>query len=740
MNNVNRLRPMPSHLITYEGEAIVITDLAGFIGSGVEGFYYRHTRFLSKMRFTVGGEPPRAVSANPVDSHSLIAYYLAASPAGGKAGPQPDKAESASEMVQHGIEIQINRFVGGGLHHDVYVTNHALAPATIVLCWEIDADFADRSEAENGERQQNAPIERQWRLCEGDGDLAFRYRHPQLRHATEIRFSGSDGLLEKDGAVCCILNLAPQQPVSLGVDVIPVFCEKPVTLRHGRDAFAAVPGEATSDGGLRMTACSEPVQRAWDRAVSDLASLAMLEGEGVARRTPAAGVPKYLALFGRDVLNTAFQAGFLAPEMMRGSLLRIAEWNADKYDDRYDEQPGRVLHQRQLGPLALLEKNPFLHYYGDYSAPGLFLIDLAWDLALTGDKEFFLSMRDKALHTLEWMDRDGDSDGDGFYEHATKAGSWGEKNQGWKDSGDAILYEDGHMVENPIAVCEVQGCYYAAKQLMGLAFASVGEERRAAELLAQAERLKRRFNDTFWMPEHQYFALALDPDKKLVRTIASDSGQCLFYGIVDDDKAQAVAARLMMPELFSGWGVRTLSTRHPAFNPFAYHLGSVWPASNGMIGFGLKRYGFDSQLHQLAKGIFDASQIFYLDRLPEVMGGHARDRRHPHPGIYPDACSPQAWSAGAVILLVHSMLGLIPVAPRRTLIIDPDLPEWLPELTLSNIRIGNARVSLRFWRDAAGYTQDEVVAQQGELRIHRTLARDKGVDRFARCVEEVASR
>jgi glycogen debranching enzyme len=275
---------------------------------------------------------------------------------------------------------------------------------------------------------------------------------------------------------------------------------------------------------------------------------------------------------------------------------------------------------------------------------------------------------------------------------------------------------------------------------MGLAFASVGEERRAAELLAQAERLKRRFNDTFWMPEHQYFALALDPDKKLVRTIASDSGQCLFYGIVDDDKAQAVAARLMMPELFSGWGVRTLSTRHPAFNPFAYHLGSVWPASNGMIGFGLKRYGFDSQLHQLAKGIFDASQIFYLDRLPEVMGGHARDRRHPHPGIYPDACSPQAWSAGAVILLVHSMLGLIPVAPRRTLIIDPDLPEWLPELTLSNIRIGNARVSLRFWRDAAGYTQDEVVARQGELRIHRTLARDKGVDRFARCVEEVASR
>jgi glycogen debranching enzyme len=295
-------------------------------------------------------------------------------------------------------------------------------------------------------------------------------------------------------------------------------------------------------------------------------------------------------------------------------------------------------------------------------------------------------------------------------------------------------------VKDPIALVEIQGCYYAAKQLLGLAFASRGDERRAADLLAEAERLKRRFNEKFWMPQEQYFALALDPAKNLVRTIAADPGQCLAYGIIEEDKAEAVAARLMMPGLFSGWGIRTLSDRHPAFNPFAYHLGSVWPAANALIGFGLKRYGFNEQLHRLAKAMFDAAQLFDYDRLPEVFGGQARDRRHPHPGIYPDANSPQAWSAGAIVLLIHSMLGLIPVAPRQTLVIDPDLPDWLPELTLTNLRVGGAKVSLRFQRNTAGYTQHEVVDQQGELRIHRLATEDAAVDRFARIIREILSR
>ena len=474
MKNVNRLRPIPSNLIIYEGNAVLVTDRKASLRDGIEGFYFRQTRFLSRMEIAVNGKLPTTVSANSVDSYSSIAYWLAPSPAGAKAGPEPDSDKGGGEMVRHGIEVQMNRFVGGGMHCDVYVTNHALAPTTVELCWEFDADFADQSEARQGKRQQTAPIDRCWQLGQSSGGLTFHYLHSQLRHSTEIRFAGEGNWGGQGGAVSCNLELQPQKPVSLSFDIIPIFCGERVPPRHGRGEFGAPPIDF-HEPGFEVPGGDCLVQRAWDRAISDLLSLALLDGEGEERLTPAGGIPKYVALFGRDALLTALQASVAAPEMMRGTLRLISQWNAAKYDERFDEEPGRVIHQRQLSPLALLEKTPFLHYYGDYSAPGLFLIAMAADLALTGDKQFFLSMRDKMLAALEWMDRDGDRDADGLYEYETEAGSWGEKNQGWKDSREAILYEDGRIVKDPITLVELQGCYYAAKQLVGLAFTSVGE-------------------------------------------------------------------------------------------------------------------------------------------------------------------------------------------------------------------------------------------------------------------------
>ncbi len=258
---------------------------------------------------------------------------------------------------------------------------------------------------------------------------------------------------------------------------------------------------------------------------------------------------------------------------------------------------------------------------------------------------------------------------------------------------------------------------------MGLAFTEVGEHDRGADLLAQADALKRRFNERFWMPEERFFALALDPEKRQVRSVASNPGPCLAYGIVDADKAGAVVERLMAPDMFSGWGIRTLSSEHPGYNPLAYHLGTVWPFANAVTGLGLRRYGFATALHRLAKGLFDASEVFHLGRLPEVFGGHPRDQRHPHPGVYPGACAPQAWSASAVVTLVQAMLGLIPLAPRGMLIVDPELPDWLPEVTLEGVRVGGACVTLRFRRDGAGFTSHEVVGPTGDLRIHRPARR-----------------
>jgi glycogen debranching enzyme len=749
--DVNLYWPRPGELSAHRGHSILVTDAHGRIAAGTEGFYLHRTRFISRMILKIEDDEPEFVSANPVTPHSLTSYHLAPSPAGAAAGPTPDDpGNTGGEVAKKGIEVQVNRFVGGGLRHDVHVTNHGMAETSVTLAWELAADFADYTEAQSGKRQQQAPIEATWTGRPDGGELVFKYRHPELDLVTILRLSGiaATGWAYSDrsgSVVSCKLTLRPQNTRTLCIEVAPVFRGETMEPIYGLDGVGI--GDAAADraaeewmgGCARLSAANPTVQTAWDRAAADLGSLHLLEGEGPERFTPAAGIPNYIGLFGRDTLMSSWQSALLNPATLRGTLQLVGRWNAEQRDDRYDAQPGKVVHQRQFGPLATLGFTPFLHYYGDYSAPGLFLLGIATDFAHSGDKDFFLAMRDKALATLEWMDRDGDLDGDGFYEYRTLAGDAGIKNQGWKDSGQAILHEDGRMVADPIAVCEVQGLYYAAKQAMALAFAAVGEHARATELTAQAEALKQRFNDQFWMPEKQFLALALGPDKQAVRSIASNAGTAMAYGIVDEDKAAAVAERLMAADMFSGWGIRTLSSQHPAYNPFAYHLGTVWPFANALTGYGFKRYGFDASLHRLAKGLFDASEVFHLGRLPEVFGGHARDRRHPHPGIYPGACSPQAWSASAVIFLVHSMLGITPLAPARTLIVDPSLPDWLPEVTLEGIWVGPARIDLRFRRDACGTTSHEVLALSGDLTVRRPEGHTGGggpVDRVATAIRE----
>jgi glycogen debranching enzyme len=735
--DLNRFPTNPEFLIAYQGHASLVTDIRGFVRQGLEGFYFRKTRFLSKMDCKVDGKEPTFISANVVDSYSMIAYYFAASPAGASAGPEPHKPESGGEIVHKAIEIQVNRFVGDGLHQDVHVTNHALRPAQIELAWELAADFADQSEIEQGERRQQAPVDRNWVGSEGQGELAFRYRHPELGHGTRVRFTAPARPQEHQGIVSIPLALAPQRPVHIGIDVVPVFRGEAIEPAYGCDAFHAHATrfdrarERWEAGRVRLATANRTVQDAWERAAADLGSLPLFEGDGPQIYTPAAGIPIYQALFGRDALIAAWQASLLNPLMLRGTLELTAKWQAEADDPRRDEEPGKIIHQHQQSPLALLGKNPFLAYYGDYTAPGMFLVALASDFAITGDADFVRHMRDKALATLAWMDRYGDRDGDGFYEYETLAGDQGIKNQGWKDSAQAILYPDGRMVENPLAVADVQALYYAAKHLIGLTFLAIGEDRRGADLLHQAEALKERFNRAFWMPEERYFALALDKHKQPVKTVAADAGHCLAYGIVEADKAAALAERLMAPDLFSGWGIRTLSSEHPAYNPFAYHLGDVWPWPSALIGFGLRRYGFDEAFHRLAEGLFAATRLFAWNRLPEALGGHARDGRHPHPGVYPRSNSPQAWSASAVIFLVQTMLGLVPLAPLKTLLIAPRLPDWLPEVTLAGIRIGDGQVSLRFRRDPSGRTEHEILAASAGIAVRRwdtgTLGRGEDV-------------
>ncbi|MBV9758061.1 MAG: amylo-alpha-1,6-glucosidase, partial [Alphaproteobacteria bacterium] len=663
-------------------------------------------------------------------------------PAGAAAGPRGDQKDGG-EIAEKAIEIQVNRFVGGGLHQDIHVTNHGLAETTVTIGFELDADFADQREAAQGKRQQDAPVARSWAVDDAGAVLTFAYRHPELPHAAVLQFSGAGGFSEDRGTVQCRLTLRPQESATFCLDLEPSHCTERSTPFYGIDGIAkGDPGPERlraewAAGCARLHAANPLVQTAWDRAVADLGSLHLLEGEGVEQFTLAAGIPKYTGLFGRDALMAAWQSALLNPATLRGALRLLGKHQARERDDKFDAEPGKILHQRELAPLAMLGKTPFLHYYGDYSAPALFLLGLATDFAATGDRDFLLGARDKAVAVLEWMERDGDRDRDGFYEYQTRAGDQGVKNQGWKDSDQAILYEDGSMVPDPIATCEIQGMYYAAKLALGRAFIAAGEGDFGAELARQAAALKRRFNERFWMPDQRFIALALDPDKRQVRSIASNAGECLAWGIVDADKAEAVVARLMAPEMFSGWGIRTLSCRHPAYNPLAYHLGTVWPFANALAAVGLRRYGCIDALHRLAKALFEATELFHLNRLPEVFGGHSRDRRHPHPGVYPGASAPQAWSASAVVLLIQTMLGIVPLAPIGAVAVDPCLPEWLPEATLEGLSVGSRRLAIGFRRDASGRTLHEVRASSGVAVLRPDqpiMSGDDGEQRIAAAI------
>ncbi len=741
LRDVNRCSVRPTDLITHRGYAVLVTDTRGRIDGGKEGFFFHQTRYLSSLGIRIDGSDPTFVSANTVDHHLLTSYHLAPSPAGRAAGPTPeDDSSTGDEIVQKAIELQVNAFVGNGLHLDLVVTNHALAETSVTLSLELGADFADLNEAQAGRRQQNALVERAWTADaargageESHGTLTLRYRHPALKLASQLRIEGGDALTDIGDAIACTLLMRPRTPRIISIDLSPVFDGATIEPFFGRDGAFAADARATLarrrwlEGCAVLTADNPVVQAAWEQAVSDLASLQLLDGPDDEPYMIIAGVPNYTGLFGRDALVTSLQTANLTPATLRGSLQAVSRWNATTTDDHLDAQPGKVLHQRQRGPLAELGLSPFLHYYLDQSTPGLFLMAAAADLAHTGDLDAFRVLRDKLLGTLAWME--GNADTQGFYPYQSRSAQ-GLKNQSWKDSGDAVLYPDGRMVKNPIAMADVQGLFYAGKQAVGLAFGIAGEHELSAKLLDEAKILKRRFNACFWMPDERYFAIALDPEGKQVKTVASDPGSCLAYGIVDDDKAGAVADRLLAEDMFSGWGIRTLSSRHPAFNPFAYHLGSIWPSPNSIAAFGLKRYGFIEAVHRVAEGLFATTQVFDLDRLPEVFGGHPRDARHPHPGLYPGACSPQAWSAGAVILLVNTMLGLMPLAPRGALVVDPALPAWLPEVTVRNVQVGAARASLRFHRDTSGHTEVDMLDDGGLHILRPAAAFAPGADRI----------
>jgi len=428
----------------------------------------------------------------------------------------------------------------------------------------------------------------------------------------------------------------------------------------------------------------------------------------------AAGVPWFVTLFGRDSLLTSLQMLAYAPAIAEQTLRLLATYQGRKIDPWRDEEPGKILHEMRTGELAKLDEIPHTPYYGSVDATILFLIVLARHAVWTGELSLFRELKDNVERALEWMDRYGDANGDGYIEYQCKSKK-GLANQGWKDSGDSIVNEDGTLAKPPISLVEVQGYAYFAKKSLAAIYDRAGESARANELRRQAQDLRVRFNRDFWLPEKGFYALALQKGGKPAAVLSSNAAHALWSGIADHNKARRIGERVMAEDMFSGWGIRTLSTQERRYNPVGYHLGTVWPHDNSIIAAGFRHYGLDEFAVKIFTGMIEAAMHFD-NTLPELFSGFRRDD-YGAPVRYPVACHPQAWAAVSVPYLLETILGLVPDAFDRSLrIVRPILPPFLNRIELRRLKIGNAAVDLRFER-RAHRTSVDVLSRTGEIDV-----------------------
>ncbi|HVD95013.1 MAG TPA: amylo-alpha-1,6-glucosidase, partial [Candidatus Limnocylindria bacterium] len=486
-----------------------------------------------------------------------------------------------------------------------------------------------------------------------------------------------------------------------------------------RPCYESVVEEATS--ALERVRDQEPQIFTGNEQFNDwlnrsLADLHMMRTETPYGPYPYAGVPWFSTVFGRDGIITALQCLWFDPSFARGVLGYLAATQAEADIAERDAEPGKVIHEIRADEMATLGEVPFKRYYGSIDATPLFVMLAGAYYKRTGDRAFVESIWPNIVRALEWIDRYGDSDGDGFVEYARKA-KHGLIHQGWKDSHDAIFHRDGTSAEGPIALCEVQGYVYAAKTAAGELAKVLGHAARARELSEQTEALCRRFESTFWCDDISTYAIALDGSKQPCKVRTSNAGHCLFAGIATDEHARRVATTLIDETSFSGWGIRTVASSEARYNPMSYHNGSIWPHDNALIAAGFARYGLKDSAAMLLAGLLDASLFFDLHRLPELFCGFPR-RPGESPTLYPVACNPQAWASGAVFLLLEACLGLSVSAPEQTVVFSkPVLPAFLPEVSIRDLKVGDAQVDLLLTRHAEGDVGVNVLRRSGALEV-----------------------
>ncbi|HXE10978.1 MAG TPA: glycogen debranching N-terminal domain-containing protein [Bryobacteraceae bacterium] len=730
-----RLAPRRSTNYLSLGRTVLATGNDGFIsGEKDQGAWCYQTRILSLYRWRINGQAPEVSATSGVSQHRWMGYYIA---------PLANCKETEThdcDPAQHTIELKLTRGIANGFWETAELTNYTQIATTVRLELEVDADFADPSEATGNKRQQRGALKKTWKkasahlwMLEFDYSAEHEFHHQgnngvaRMHRAARLRFEIANGAPQKAGRkIRFTIHLEPHETWRVFIDCSVALEGEWLPAIDTRNAAGDWPTKrleflthATAFSSEQQTASlTNVVLKTLNRAKEDLFALRLFDLDCPCAWTMAGGVPSYLAFFGRDAIAASWQSALLTDKPARGTLAQLSAHQAKETNAWRDEQPGRMIHELHTNPLAVLNFTPHARYYGDVTASIHFpvLVTALWHW--TGSKEAVQPYIEPALKALHWADENANVYDDGFYRYQTRS-EQGEKNQGWKDSDDAIVTADGKQVPDPLGTCEMQAFAYASKLHFAELLWWFDEIHLAKQLYDEAIELKKRFNDTFWMEDEQFFGMAIDSQGKLVRSIASDPGHCLVSGIVDESLVCPMTHRFLRNDLFSGWGIRSLSANHPAFNPYAYHRGTVWPVENGVFVLAMARYGLQAEAHRLSKAFFEAASLFDYCRLPEVFAGHQRDSNHPFPGLYPRANSPQAWSSSAPFVVLQALLGIFPYAPLKTLLLDPSLPEWLPSVTLSNLHIGDAIVDLRFERGHDGRTDYQVEQLRGDLHIIR---------------------
>ena len=690
-------------------DTFIVLDSHGDIGAsagGPDGLFNADTRYLARLEMVLDEMQPLLLGSNLRDDNSALTVDLTNS----------DVYRNGRLVLQKDtLHIVRSIFLWRDTAYQrIALQNHGDRPAGFDLTLLFDNDFADLFEV-RGERRPRRGVGSSRLLGPADVVLEYSGLDGQAR-ITALHFEPRPTRLAPHSATFHF-DLAPQESTAL---FVTVFCNGPIMqksapffrglLAHRREMRRSTAGAAsieTSNDIFNEVLCQA------------MADLNMLMTETPQGRYPYAGIPWYSTTFGRDGLITALQMLWVDPRIAQGVLRRLAFFQAKTTDAGADAEPGKILHEMRGGEMAALREVPFAQYYGSVDSTPLFVLLAGLYVERTGDEETLRELWPAVEAALRWIDAPGDPDKDGFVEYQ-RATEQGLANQGWKDSFDAIFHADGQRAEGYIALAEVQGYVFAGKRLAARCARRLGLVEQAAQLDSAASQLAERFEEAFWCEELGTYALALDGAKRPCKVRTSNAGQLLFTGMVQTDRARRVAADLMSQKFFSGWGIRTVARGEARYNPMSYHDGSVWPHDNALIALGFARYGLKHSVAHLFKGLFDTASYMDLRRLPELFCGFRRER-HRGPVLYPVACAPQAWASATPFTLLEAALGLEFDAARGEIRLrDPQLPDFLNEVLLRDLRLGPSSVDLRVRRHGNEVSL-EVVRTRGQIQVSIVL-------------------